>query len=380
MRIAIAGAGPAGLHLAALLRARRPEAQVRVVEQNPEGATFGFGVVFSDRALDFLRADDPETHAALAARLETWRDITLRHPDGEEVVIDGVGFAAVARLDLLALLLARCRALGVEPEFGRAIGGPEDLGEADLIVAADGVNSALRRARAEAFGTELRELTNRFAWYGTTRPFGTLTQTFRRTEQGAFNAHHYRYAPGMSTFIVETDAATFARAGLDAMHPDSTRALLEGVFAPELEGRPLVSNRSAWRRFPQVRNARWSAGNIVLVGDALRTAHFSIGSGTRLAMEDAIALARALDANWGDVPAALAAFEAARRPVVEALTAAADASADWYEGFAERMRLPPVDFALSYVRRSGRVSLDRLARVSPEFVARVRRERPELAA
>ena len=379
MRIAIAGAGPAGLHLAALLRARRPEARIRVVEQAPEGATFGFGVVFSDRALDFLRADDPLTHAALSARLESWQDITLRHPEGE-VVVDGIGFAAIARLDLLSLLLARCRALGVEPEFGRTLRGPEDLGEADLIVAADGVNSALRRARAAEFGTKIRELTNRFAWWGTTRRFGTLTQTFRRTEHGAFNAHNYRYAPGMSTFIVETDATTFARAGLDRMNPEETRAFLERIFAPELDGHPLVSNRSVWRRFPQVRNARWWHGNMVLIGDALRTAHFSIGSGTRLAMEDAIALARALDAHWGDVPAALAAFEAARRPVVETFLAAADASGAWYERFAEHMRLPPLEFAFSYIRRSGRVDLERLARVSPRFVARLRRERPDLAA
>ncbi|MBX9699843.1 MAG: FAD-dependent monooxygenase [Acetobacteraceae bacterium] len=379
MRIAIAGAGPAGLHLAALIKTRRPAARIRIIEQNPEGASFGFGVVFSDRALDFLKADDPETHALLAPRLESWSGITLTLPDGEQVVIDGIGFTAIARLDLLALLLARCRALGIEPEFGHPLRGPEDLGEADLIVAADGVNSTLRQSRD--FGTTTHDLTNRFAWFGTTRVFDTLSQTFRRGAEGlAFNAHHYRYAPGMSTFIVETDAASFARAGFDTMEEDATRRLLESVFAPELAGHPLVSNRSVWRRFPVLRNARWSAGNMVLIGDALRTAHFSIGSGTRLAMEDAIALARALDAHWSDVPAALAAFEAARRPVVEALCAAADASAAWYEGFAGQMALPPLEFALSYIRRTGRVDLDRLARLAPGFVARLRAERPELMA
>jgi len=376
MRIAIAGAGPAGLHLAALLRARRPDASIRLVEQNPEGATFGFGVVFSDKALDFLAADDPDLHAALGAKLESWRDITLNHPDGA-VTLDGIGFTAIARLDLLRLLTARARALGVEPDFGTAVTAAE-LAEHDLVVAADGVNSTIRRAGD--FGTTTRELTNRFAWFGTTRRFDTLTQTFRRTPLGAFNAHHYRYAPGMSTFIVETDAETFARAGFEAMDPDHAKSVLEEVFAPELAGAPLVSNRSVWRRFPILRNARWSSGNTVLIGDALRTAHFSIGSGTRLALEDSIALARALDAHWGDVPAALNAFEAERRPVVEALCAAADASADWYEGFAAQMDHPPVDFALSYIRRSGRVDLDRLARLSPRFVARVRAERPELAA
>jgi 2-polyprenyl-6-methoxyphenol hydroxylase-like FAD-dependent oxidoreductase len=377
MRIAIAGAGPAGLHLATLLRLKRPEAEIRVVEQNPEGATFGFGVVFSDKALDFLAADDPGLHAALTARLESWQSITLNHPDGQ-VVIDGIGFTAIARLELLRLLTARCREAGVEPEFGTPLPGPEAFAGYDLVVAADGVNSTLRRAGD--FGTELRELSNRFAWFGTTQRFDTLTQTFRHTKLGAFNAHHYRYAPGMSTFIVETDAATFARAGFDRMDPDAPKALLEEVFAPELGGHPLISNRSVWRRFPVLRNARWSLGNTVLIGDALRTAHFSIGSGTRLALEDSIALARALDAHWGDVPTALAAFEAARRPVVETLTAAAEASANWYEAFATHMALPPIDFALAYIRRSGRVDLDRLARIAPRFVARVRAERPDLAA
>jgi 2-polyprenyl-6-methoxyphenol hydroxylase-like FAD-dependent oxidoreductase len=377
MRIAIAGAGPAGLHLAALLRTRRPEASIRLVEQNPEGATFGFGVVFSDRALDFLQADDPDLHAALTARLESWQSITLNHPEGQ-VVIDGIGFTAIARLELLRLLTERCRVLGVQPEFGTAIPGPDAFAGYDLVVAADGVNSTLRRAGE--FGTEMRELTNRFAWYGTTKRFDTLTQTFRRTPEGTFNAHHYRYAPGMSTFIIETDAATFARCGFDTMPEPATKALLERVFAAELDGHPLVSNRSVWRRFPVLSNASWSSGKVVLIGDAQRTAHFSIGSGTRLAFEDAIALSKALDAHWGDVPAALAAFESARRPIVEALTGAAAASADWYEGFAEHMRLAPIDFALSYIQRSGRVNLDRLARISPRFVARLRAERPDLAA
>lgn len=376
MRIAIAGAGPAGLHLAALLRARRPGAEIHVFEQNAEGATFGFGVVFSDRALDFLAADDPALHQALAERLESWTAITLNHPAGQ-VVIDGIGFTAIARLELLRLMTERVRALGLEPAFGTRV-TPGDLKDYDLVVAADGLNSALRDA--DAFGTSIRELTNRFAWFGTTKRFDTLTQTFRATELGAFNAHHYRYAPGMSTFIVECDAATFDRAGFAAMDEATTRATLERIFADELDGHALVSNRSVWRRFPILRNARWSVGNTVLIGDALRTAHFSIGSGTRLAFEDSIALARAIDAHWGDVPAALAAYEDARRPIVETLTAAADASANWYEDFAAHMTLAPIDFALSYIQRSGRVDLNRLAKLAPAFVARVRAERPELAA
>jgi 2-polyprenyl-6-methoxyphenol hydroxylase-like FAD-dependent oxidoreductase len=367
MRIVIAGAGPAGLTLAALLRRRLPAAEIALFEQNPEGLVAGFGVVFSDRALDFLRDGDAETHAALAPHLESWTDITLRHPEGE-VVIDGIGFTAIARRALLALLTERVRALGITPRFGHAAREP-DIEGADCVVLADGVNSALRGA---PFGTTIRELQNRFAWFGTTARFETLTQTFRRTPQGAFNAHHYRYAPGMSTFIVETDAASFEAAGLGALDEAATRGFFEAVFAPELDGHPLISNRSHWRRFPILRNARWQDGRTVLIGDALRTAHFSIGSGTRLAMEDAIALADALAAQPRDIPAALGAFEAARRPVVEKLCAAADASAAWYEDFARHMEAPPLDFALAYIQRSGRVDLDRLARLAPRFVARLR--------
>src|SRR5258705_5703743 len=212
-------------------------------------------------------------------------------------------------------------------------------------------------------------MSNQFVWYGTTRRFETLSQTFVPDEAGAFNAHHYRYAPGMSTFIVETDAATWARAGFARMDEAATRVYCERVFARELGGHPLVANRSIWRQFPRIVNARWSAGNRVLVGDAAHTAHFSIGSGTRLAFEDAIALAGALRDAPGDVPAALSAYEAARRPIVDKIIAAADASAEWYERFAEHIRLAPWDLAWSYIQRSGRVDVEHLQQVSPRFVA-----------
>jgi 2-polyprenyl-6-methoxyphenol hydroxylase-like FAD-dependent oxidoreductase len=375
MRIAILGAGPAGLYLAYLIRRRDPAAEIRVVEQNPADATFGFGVVFSDRALEFLRENDPETAATIAPHLETWDDITLDQ-GGERIAIDGIGFSAIGRLKLLALLQARARSVGVEPLYRRAVTHLDELGDADLVVGADGVNSLVRRSFAQQFGSTVAHFANRFAWFGTTTSFATLTQTFRETELGHFNAHHYRYAPNQSTFIVEVDAQTFERAGFERLAPDEARATCEAVFADALQGRPLISNNSIWRQFPKVRNAHWWHGRHVLIGDALHTAHFSIGSGTRLAMEDAIALDAALARHPHALDAGLAGYEAMRRPVLDKLIAAADASGEWYERFALHMRLRPVDFAMSYVTRSGRIPIDRLRRISPRFVARYERERP----
>lgn len=374
MRIAILGAGPAGLYLAYLIKRRRPDTDVAVIEQNAADATFGFGVVFSDRALEFLREDDQETYAAIAPHMESWNDITVVH-QGERVVIDGVGFAAIGRLRLLQLLQARVRSAGVVPVYGRVLRSLDELAGVDLIVGADGVNSLVRRSYERQFGATTRLLTNRFAWFGTSKPFETLTQTFIETERGFFNAHHYRYEPGLSTFIVEVDQASFARAGFAQMNDAQTRALCERIFSKVLDGHALISNNSTWRQFPIVHNDRWRAHNTVLIGDALHTAHFSIGSGTRLAMEDAIALDKALAEHSADIGTALAAYETTRRPILEKLLAGANGSALWYEHFAEHMKLAPADFAMSYVTRSGRVDIDRLRKLSPRFVACYERQR-----
>jgi 2-polyprenyl-6-methoxyphenol hydroxylase-like FAD-dependent oxidoreductase len=361
MRILVAGAGPAGLYFSYLAKRRRPHWRIRVLEQNPPDATFGFGVVFSDRALEFLKADDLETYGLITPQLEAWVDLVVVHR-GERVVIDGIGFAAIGRLHFLRLMQRQAATVGVVPEFNTPLG---DISGYDLVVAADGANSAARRS-AE-FGTRISHLTNKFAWYGTPKRFEKLTQTFLRNEHGTFNVHHYPHAADMSTFVVECDAATWERAGLAAMGEEQTRRYLEAVYAPVLQGAPLVSNKSVWRNFPNVRNERWFAGNTVLIGDALRTAHFSIGSGTRLAMEDAIALVNALGAE-SDLGKALKSFEAARRPIVDKLVAAADASGNWYERFPEHMKLAPREFAWSYIQRSGRIDRERLRQAAPKFV------------
>jgi 2-polyprenyl-6-methoxyphenol hydroxylase-like FAD-dependent oxidoreductase len=366
-RVVIVGAGPAGLYLACLLKRTHADFQINVVEQNPPDATFGFGLAFSERALEFLKREDAETWAALQPALEFWSDSIL-DLKGAVIRIDGMGYAGIGRLRLLEILRTRASAVGIEALYARSVVSVDELGEADLIVGADGANSLLRKSKEADLGTSIEFCTNRFAWYGTPRRFDALSHTFIETPDGVFNAHHHRHAPGMSTFVVETDEATFFRCGLDRMDVETAREFCQRVFADSLGGAPLISNKSIWRQFPRIWNQRWSVGNCVLVGDALHTAHFSIGSGTRLAMEDAIALARALEHHLDDIPVALAAYEEARKPAVQKLIAAANASAEWYEHFADHMRLAPLDFAMSYITRSGRVDLERLRRTSPEFI------------
>ncbi len=368
MRVVIVGAGPAGLYLAYLLKRSNLKVEVKVFEQNPADATFGFGLVFSERALEFLNEEDPGTLTDIRPALQHWNDSILVNK-GNEVRIDGMGYTGIGRLRLLQILQARAYSVGVEPEYCHPINNLETHAGADLIVGADGVNSVVRRGYESAFGTALTYLTNRFAWFGTTKNFEALTHTFIETELGHFNAHHHPHAPDMSTFVVEVDEPTFFHAGFDTMDADRTKAVCERIFAATLGGHGLLSNKSIWRQFPKIWSERWSVGNRVLVGDALHTAHFSIGSGTRLAMEDAIALAKALEQHAADLPAALAAYESARKLTVTRLVTAANASAAWYELFAEHMALAPMEFAMSYITRSGRVDLERLRRSSPAFVA-----------
>jgi 2-polyprenyl-6-methoxyphenol hydroxylase-like FAD-dependent oxidoreductase len=368
VRIAVIGGGPGGLYFAYLWKKRHPDADIDLFEQNAAGATWGFGVVFSEQALEFLRADDPDTVGAITSRRESWKNITLELR-GERVAIDGVGFSSIGRLELLKVLQQRVHAAGVTPRYDTPIASMDQLTGYDLIVAADGLNSLVRRSFESEFGASVSYSANKFAWYGTTKRFETLSQTFVETELGSFNAHHYRYARGMSTFLVECDPVTWQRYGFADKTVEQSQMVCERVFAATLEGHRLVSNKSVWRDFPWIWNERWWSGNKVLIGDALHSAHFSIGSGTRLAIEDAIALVKALDAE-PDLSAALTRFEADRKPIVKKLVTAARTSADWYEKFPEHMKLDLMDFAFGYITRSGRIDEARLRTMSPQFMAR----------
>ena len=368
MRIAVIGGGPGGLYFSYLWKKRHSDAGVDLFEQNPAGATWGFGVVFSEQALEFLAADDPDTVEAITPKMESWKNITLNLRD-ESVEIDGVGFSSIGRLDLLRILQARAASAGVMLRYDTQITSLDQLTGYDLIVAADGLNSLVRRSFEGDFGTSLSYSANKFAWYGTTKRFETLSQTFVETDSGTFNAHHYRYSRDMSTFLVECDLPTWQAYGFADKTIEESKAICEQVFAAILEGHPLVSNKSVWRNFPWIWNERWSFKNMVLLGDALHSAHFSIGSGTRLAIEDAVALTKALDAE-PDVAAAFARYQYEREPIVKKLVTAARASAEWYTKFPEHMKLELMDFAYSYITRSGRIDEARLRAMSPTFMAR----------
>ena len=373
VQINIVGAGPAGLLFALLIKRRFPGWRVHVFEQNPPNATYGFGVVFSLNALAFLERDVPDFHAQLISRLESWPIQRIVHRD-EQVDIDGNGFSAIGRLELNEFLQALCAAAGVELEYRRAIASATELNDCDLLVGADGANSTLRRSLETEFEPQISWLTNRFAWYGTRQIFECLSLTFRANTDGFFVAHHYRHSSSMSTFVVECDEATWRRSGLERMSDENSRAYCETVFAPDLAGHPLITNKSVWRQFPLLACRRWSV-HLILMGDALRTVHFSIGSGTRLAFEDAIALDRAFAEAGKDVPRALAIFERERRPVVEKILSAANASSYWYERLAQKMQLRPVELAHDYMTRSGRMSDERLRELSPKFMKRVEIDR-----
>ncbi|WP_372622717.1 bifunctional salicylyl-CoA 5-hydroxylase/oxidoreductase [Falsiroseomonas sp.] len=365
MRIAVIGGGPAGLYFAILMRRDFPAARISVVERNQPDDTFGFGVVFSDATLDIFQQADEPSYRAITHSFAYWDDIEI-HAKGHVHRIGGNGFCGCSRRTLLLLLQERARALGVELEFRREA-TPEDFPDADLIVAADGINSPIRERWRDHFRPEVDLRPNRFAWMGSTRPFDAFTFFFRERPEGIFIAHCYQYEAGASTWVLETDPETFARAGLDGMGEAESARFLEGVFAEDLQGHRLITNRSNWRRFPAIRCASWVKDNIVLLGDAKASAHFSIGSGTKLAMEDAIALHQAFRAG-GDVATCLRRFETARREDVEKTQHAADVSLVWFEHVKRFWHFQPTKFAFGVMTRSKAITWDNLQLRAPDFV------------
>jgi anthraniloyl-CoA monooxygenase len=368
MRIAVIGGGPGGLYFSLLANKHNPAHEIRVYEQNPAGATYGWGVVFSDIGLKFLHEADPEFYNEFTADHERCDYMDIVHR-GTHVQIHSNHFSRTARIDMLNILQRACQRVGVRIEFDRRVDDLGALSEADLIVAADGANSIIRSQFAEHFQPSFETRRNKFAWYGTRQLFHPVSLIFQETEHGVFIAHCYQYSPTLSTFLIEADPQTWRRAGLDRMSEDESRRYCADVFRSELGSNELLGNRSLWFGANIVRNRNWTCRNIVLLGDALRTVHFSLGSGTRMAMQDAIALHRGLSDCPGDILAALAAYEAIRRPASQTFQEAAGKSLDWYENVASKMDLDPITFAYDYMRRTDQVSHEDLKLRDPHFTA-----------
>ena len=369
MNINIIGGGPAGLYFAILMKKSDADHQIKVYERNGPDDTFGWGVVFSGKTLANLRAADEESHAVITRHFEAWDNVDVVH-GSEKISIHGNSFSGIARLQLLKILQHRAEQLGVEIQFRSEIVDFEALrNKSDLMVAADGVNSGVRTRYAAELQPQLDVRSHRYIWYGTNQLFHGLTLTFRENESGVFAAHSYKFNQTTSTFIVECDPETWQRAQFATKSDEETRNYLAAVFERDLGGHQLLSNNSKWINFVLVKNAKWFFENLVLLGDALHTAHFSIGSGTKLAMEDAIALAESFRVRV-DVTQALAEFTAVRRPVIEDYQAAAYESMVWFENAAKYVGLNPIDLAFSVMTRSGRVSYEDLKQRDPIFIAK----------
>jgi 2-polyprenyl-6-methoxyphenol hydroxylase-like FAD-dependent oxidoreductase/very-short-patch-repair endonuclease len=368
VKINIIGGGPAGLYFAILMKKADPAHDISVYERNGPDDTFGWGVVFSGKTLAHLRQEDEVSHRRITSAFAAWDNVDVVHRD-QKITVRGNSFSGIGRLQLLKILQARGAELGVQINFKAEISDVDQLAaKSDLLLGADGINSTVREKYKQQFQPTLAARPNKYIWYGTNQLFHGLTLTFRENEGGIFAAHSYKFNQTTSTFIIECDPQTWTEGGFATMTEGATRAYLEQVFANDLNGEPLLSNNSKWLNFLNVKNGHWNHGNVVLLGDALHTAHFSIGSGTKLALEDAIALKQSFDLN-ADVHTALAEFERVRKPVIEEYQAAALESCVWFENARQYMHLTPLELAYTIMTRSGRVHDESLRKRDPEFMA-----------
>lgn len=378
-KIACVGAGPAGLYLAILLKKQKPQIEVTVFERNEPQDAFGFGVVFSDETLDHFRAADQPTYESLSRSFRQWGEIEVHHPSGRSFVSGGHGFAAAGRKSLLQILSSRAAALGVDLRFSSEIGSLSDLPAADLVIGADGANSSTRRELEEHLRPTVRMRRNKYIWFGTPKVFERFHFIFEDTAEGLVWAHIYPYSAEGSTFIVEMAPETWRGLGFDqtedevfapGVSDEFALKQCEELFAEHLDSHPLVGNNSKWLQFPTITCASWHHENVVLMGDAIHTAHFSVGSGTKLAMEDAIALSRLLLEDR-PIREVLEIYERQRRPEVESLQRAAKASLEWFEGADRYRHLEPEQFVFSMLTRSQRVTYDNLRVRDPSYMGRI---------
>jgi anthraniloyl-CoA monooxygenase len=365
-KINVIGGGPAGLYFAILMKRQDPSREIIVAERDGPEDTFGWGIVFSDQTFSYLEEGDRPSFQQIVAACEIWDNVEVVHK-GERVTIRGNRFSGVGRLRFLNILRERCRELGVDLRFHTNVADVETYRDCDLMVGSDGANSVVRQSYRDFFMPSIDVRKNKYIWLGTNQLFQGLTLTFRENGAGRFIAHSYKFDKTTSAFIVECDEATWGAAGFDKKNEAETCEYLQHVFEDDLGGHELLTNNFVrWVNFPLVRNRNWSHENVVLLGDALHTAHFSIGSGTKLALEDSIALAKCF-AEQPDVTIALREFERTRRPVVEALQDAAFSSLLTLENIAEDWSLDPLPFAYKLMTRSGRITHEKLKKRDPEF-------------